>query len=47
MPIEYNYNTKTNVTKIKSLELFSEEIADIDYELTLDYGTTVKPTIKG
>ena len=47
MPIEYSYNTKTNVTKIKSLELFSEEIADIKHELTLDYGTTVKPTIQG
>tara|TARA_R110000822_G_scaffold76214_4_gene183175 strand:+ start:1789 stop:4008 length:2220 start_codon:yes stop_codon:yes gene_type:complete len=47
MPIEYSYNTKTNVTKLKSLQLFSEEIADIKHELTLDYGTTVKPTIKG
>jgi hypothetical protein len=47
MPIEYSYNTKSNVTKLKSLELFSEEISDIDYKLTLDYGTTVKPTIKG
>jgi hypothetical protein len=25
------YNTKSNITKLKSLELFAEEIADIDY----------------
>jgi hypothetical protein len=47
MPIEWSYDTKTNVTKMKSLELFVDEIADIDYKYTLDYGETVKPTIKG
>jgi hypothetical protein len=39
MPIEWSYNTKSNITKLKSLELFAERIADIDYKLTFDYGT--------
>ena len=46
MPIEYSYNTYTNVTSIKYLELYAEEISDIIYKFTYDYGTTVKPTIE-
>ena len=46
MPIEYSYNTYTNVTSIKYLELYAEEISDIKYEFTYDYGNTVKPTIE-
>jgi len=46
MPIEWSYNTATNVTSCKQLELFVAEINDIVYSQTFDYGETVKPTIK-
>jgi len=46
MPIEYSFDTKNNLTTLKSLELFGSEIVDdIDYKLTFDFGNTVKPTI--
>jgi hypothetical protein len=46
MPIEYSFDTKNNLTILKSLELFGSEIVDdIDYKLTFDFGNTVKPTI--
>ena len=47
MPIEWDYDTKMNVCKVRYLELYSEELDDIDYVFTFDYGNTVKPTIKG
>ena len=47
MPIEYTYDTVTNVAKMKLLELFCTEIADLVYKLTFDYGETSKPTIQG
>ncbi len=47
MPIEWSYDTKSNICRLKSLGLFADEISDIDYKYTLDYGETVKPTIKG
>ena len=47
MPIEYSYDTFSNISTIKSLELFSAEISDLVYKPTFDYGNTVKPTIKG
>lgn len=46
MPIEWSYNTKTNITTCKSLELFVAELTDIVYSYTIDYGNVVKPTIK-
>jgi hypothetical protein len=46
MPISYEFDTFTNVSNIKYLELFSAEIPDILYNFTFDYGNTVKPTIK-
>ena len=45
MPIEYSFNTLTNMINIKLLEGFTDELNDIDYKYTLDYGNTVKPTI--
>ncbi len=45
MPIEWSYDTYTNIGTQKLLQLFSGEIPDIDYNLTFDYGETVKPTI--
>ena len=47
MPIEYSYDTFSNISTIKSLELFSAEISDLVYNKTSDFGNTVKPTIKG
>lgn len=46
MPIEYSYDTFSNISTIKSLELFASEISDLVYNKTFDYGETVKPTIK-
>jgi hypothetical protein len=45
MPIQYNFDTKNNITSLKSLELFGDELTDIDYKFTFDFGNTVKPTI--
>jgi hypothetical protein len=45
MPIEYSYDTFSNIGTHKLLQLYSDELTDIDYKLTLDYGSTVKPTI--
>lgn len=47
MPIEYSYDTFSNISTIKSLELFSAEISDLVYNKTFDFGSVVKPTIKG
>lgn len=45
MPIEYSYDTFTNIGRFKLLELFARELPDIKYNFTFDYGNTVKPTI--
>jgi hypothetical protein len=45
--LEYNYDSTRNITSVKFIEIFSEELTDISYELTYDYGNTVKPTIIG
>jgi len=45
MFVEWSYDTMSNVTTCKQLELFANEIEDIQYAYTLDYGATVKPTI--
>lgn len=45
MPIEWSFDAKSNVTSVKLLEAFNDELNDIDYKYTLDYGSTVKPTI--
>lgn len=45
--IEYNYDTASNITNCKLREVFGSELTDINYELTLDYGNVVRPTIKG
>lgn len=47
LPIEYSYDTITNICKLKNLELFSPEISDLIYTFTFDYGNVVKPTIIG
>jgi len=45
MPISWSYDTFTDITTMKSLELYAPELPDIKYERTDDYGETVKPTI--
>ncbi len=45
--VEYSYDTYSNITTVKVRQIFGDELADIDYEMTYDYGKTVKPTIKG
>jgi hypothetical protein len=47
-PIEYSYDTVNNQIKLKVLELYAEEIPDIMYKFSFDYGSgVVKPTITG
>lgn len=45
LAIDYNYDTFTNVGTVKWLELFNNDLPDIKYDFSLDYGNTVKPTI--
>lgn len=45
LPIEWSFDAKMNITSIKLLQFFGEELNDIDYKYTLDYGKTVKATI--
>ena len=52
MPIEYEYNAKTNITKLKLKQILNNLLPDstylgIGYELTYDYGNVVEPTIVG
>lgn len=47
MPIKYVYDTKSNKVTFDLLELIADEINDINYKFTFDYGSTVKPTITG
>ena len=47
MAIKYAYDTKANTVKFELLEVVADEIPDINYKFTFDYGTTVKPTIVG
>lgn len=48
MPIEYDYDYKTNKSQVKLLEFYNTDIADIQYTVSPDYGNnTIRPTIKG
>lgn len=43
---DYVYNTKTNVTEIKAIEVFSNDVdSDVKYKKTIDYGNSANPTI--
>lgn len=46
-PISYSYDTVTNISNMKLLEIYYNELSNIKYEKTNDYGETVKPTIVG
>jgi hypothetical protein len=43
--IEYNFDSKRNVTSCKMIQVFNFELPDIDYKMSYDYGNSVKPTI--
>ena len=46
MPVKYSYDTKNNIISAEFRQIYGSELTDdIDYKLTYDYGTTVKPTI--
>jgi hypothetical protein len=48
MPIEYDYDYKTNISQVKLLQFYNDDIADIQYRVSPNYGNnTIKPTIKG
>jgi hypothetical protein len=46
MFVEYAFETDSNITRGKLQQYFTNEIADIDYQRTFDYGKTVKPSIR-
>lgn len=45
--IEYNYDSRQDITSLKLKRFYGDAITNLDVEKTLDYGNTVKPTIKG
>ena len=47
MPISYVYDTKNNIINAEFKQIYGSELTDIDYKKTKDFGSTVKPTIKG
>ena len=48
MPTTYSYNALSNITSLELMEVLNTDIlSDVDYQLTLDYGNVVEPTIKG
>ena len=46
MPVEYTYDAMAGIVSLKLHELHGGELGDIVYEMTSDYGNTVKPVIK-
>ena len=45
---KYDYDYKTNISQVKLLQFYNDDIADIQYTVTPNYGNnTIKPTIKG
>ena len=47
IPLSYRYNTKENIINMEVKQIYGDSLADIEYELTYDYGNVVEPTIKG
>lgn len=47
MPITYSYDASQNITNLVLLEILDEDVLDIYYSLTYDYGNVVEPTIIG
>lgn len=47
MVTSYNYDTANNRIQAEFHQIYGDELGDIEYAMTIDYGETVKPTIKG
>lgn len=47
IPIEYSYDSSTNITKLKLREIFNAPITDIETVSIFDYGEITEPTVKG
>ena len=47
MPISWSYNTQANLISCIFRQLYGAEVDDFLYEMALDYGNVVKPTIRG
>ena len=47
IPTKYSYNTKENIIESEFKQIFGDDLVDIDYVLTFDYGQVVTPTIIG
>lgn len=45
MAIEHNFNSKTNITSCRFLEVMGAELVDIKYKMTYDFGNVTKTTI--
>jgi hypothetical protein len=45
MPIKYSYDSKKNIITAEFRQIYGNELNDISYIKTIDYGNTVKPTI--
>ena len=43
----YSYDLRSNKMSAKLTQLYQDEVGDIEFLITPDYGNTVKPTIKG
>jgi hypothetical protein len=43
----YSYDLMTNKMNAKLTQLYQDEVGDIEFLISPDYGNTVKPTIKG
>jgi hypothetical protein len=42
----YSYDLMTNKMSAKLTQLYQDEVGDIEFLISPDYGNTVKPTIK-
>jgi len=48
MPIEYDYDYKSNKSNVKLMQFYNSDLGDISYEVSPDYGNSnIKPTIIG
>jgi hypothetical protein len=48
MPIEYDFDYKSNKSNIKLMQFYNSDLGDINYEVSPDYGNSnIRPTIRG
>jgi len=48
MPIEYDYDPKSNKSNVKLMQFYNSDLGDIVYEVSPDYGNSnIRPTIVG